>query len=367
MYSEETYWIWLSSVPGIGPNRFYKLIEMFGNAYNVWQAVSSDKSQAIGVLDAKSWNSLRQSCNEQYIQLLLDKLYKNDVNAVLLSSPSYPSNLKNIYNPPPVLYMKGNVDDNTDRLALAVVGTRRCSAYGRAVVDKLCPPLVEAGITIISGMARGVDGLAHRAAIQSNGRTIAVLGSGVDRIYPPEHRQLYYDIILHGAVVSEFPPGMEPIRNNFPQRNRVISGLSMATLVIEAGDKSGALITADFALEQGRDVMAVPGNITSANSIGTNRLIKQGAKPVTNADDILEEFGINIVNSMIAGKKMDNYQLTIDEQKVLAFFEDGQSIDAEKLCELSKMGIAQVNALLTSLEIKGIIKQLAGTLFVKTL
>jgi DNA processing protein len=224
--------------------------------------------------------------------------------------------------------------------------------------------MAAAGITIVSGMARGIDGLAHKAAIDAGGRTIAVLGCGVDMIYPPEHKPLYYDIISHGAVISEFPPGMEPLKGNFPQRNRIISGLSLATLVIEAGHTSGALITADFALEQGRDVMAVPGNITSPNSIGTNRLIKQGAKPITDVEDILEEFGVKFTANIAARDTAVN-QLNIEEQRLLKFFPDGQPVSTENLCVLSKMSAAEVNGVLTSLEIKGIIKQLPGTLFIK--
>lgn len=369
MDSEEKYWIWLSSIPGIGPNRFYTLIEALGSAADVWNALSSQYNPIIEGVGLQLWNTLRQYRDERYIDLLMDNIKENHIDVFMSTSPAYPSNLREIYNPPPVLYVKGKLDGDKDRVAVAVVGTRRCSAYGRTVAHKLCTRLAAAGVTIVSGMARGIDGLAHKAAIEAGGRTIAVLGSGVDVIYPPEHRALYHDIMAHGAVVSEYPPGMEPLRGNFPQRNRIISGLALATLVIEAGQNSGALITADFALEQGRDVMAVPGNITSPSSVGTNRLIKQGAKAVTEIEDILEELDIPLErtnnNVAVAADSSELIQLTIDEQRLLSFFCDGEPITAEMLCAQSKMKAAEVNRLLTSLEIKGIIKQLPGTIFIK--
>ncbi|MBZ4666777.1 DNA-processing protein DprA [Mahella sp.] len=364
MTSEELHWIWLSSITGIGPNRFYALIEALGSASDVWAALSSPYNPDVEGMGTQLWNILRQYRDEKYVEKLVADIEKNGIDVLISTSPDYPKNLKETYNPPPTLYVKGKIDNVKDEMAVAVVGTRRCSAYGRTVTDKLCSQAAAAGITIVSGMARGIDGLAHKAAIDAGGRTLAVLGCGVDMIYPPEHKPLYYDIISHGAVISEFPPGMEPLRGNFPQRNRIISGLSLATLVIEAGNTSGALITADFALEQGRDVMAVPGNITSPNSIGTNRLIKQGAKPITDVQDILEEFGVKFNANIAAGDIAVN-QLNIEEQRLLKFFQDSQPVSAEKLCVLSKMSAAEVNGVLTSLEIKGIIKQLPGTLFIK--
>ena len=204
------------------------------------------------------------------------------------NNKEYPVILKNIYNPPNELFIAGEIL-SSDSNAVAIVGTRRATHYGLGNAEKLAYDLAIRGITVVSGLARGIDSAAHRGALRAGGRTIAVLGSGHNKIYPPENRKLYYEIIKKGAVISEFPPDTAPSKTSFPKRNRIISGLSKGIVVIEAPERSGALITADFALEQGREVFAMPGNIDTGRSIGTNRLIKEGAKLIENVSDILEE------------------------------------------------------------------------------
>jgi len=211
-----------------------------------------------------------------------------------LKDKNYPGLLKEIYDPPEKLYVEGNLSPE-EKYPLAVVGTRRPSEYGKRVATELVKNLARLGLTIISGLALGIDGLAHEAALKVGGRTIAVLGSGIDIIYPASHKKLAEDIIKSGGViVSEYPPGTSPSKLTFPARNRIIAGLSLGTLVIEAPERSGAMITARFALEQGRDVFAVPGSISNLNSAGCNKLIKMGAKPVTRSEDVLESLGIDI-------------------------------------------------------------------------
>lgn len=223
------------------------------------------------------------------------------IKKIAINSKEYPKNLKNIYNPPGELFVSGDIL-SSDSNAIAIVGTRRATHYGLEQCEKLSYELASRGITIVSGMARGIDSAAHRGAIRAGGRTIAILGSGHNNIYPPENRKLYEQITKNGAVISEFPSDTPPLRTNFPKRNRIISGMSKGVVVVEAPRKSGALITADFALEQGRDVFAMPGNVSSVKNSGTHWLIKEGAKLIENAWDILEELGYAIDSKEVITK-----------------------------------------------------------------
>jgi len=249
-----------------------------------------------------------------------------------------------------------------DRWAVAVVGTRRVTAYGRQVVERLVPELSRAGVTIVSGLARGIDGVAHRVALASGGRTLAVLGSGLDRMYPTEHAALAREIVGQGAVLSEFPLGTPPDALNFPRRNRIISGLAMGTLVVEAGSTSGALITADFALEQGRDVFAVPGSILSPASDGPNRLIKEGAKPVTCAQDILEELNLTAVAQHEAVREAlpEN-----DTETALLRLLSQEPLHVDELGRTAALPVAEVSSALTMLELKGLVRQVGGMNYVR--
>lgn len=298
------------------------------------------------------------------------------IRKISIDDNEYPKNLKNIYDPPRALYVNGALLAQ-DEMAVALVGSRRASHYGLETCEKLAYELAIRGVTVVSGMARGIDSAAHRGSLKAKGRTIAVLGSGHNDIYPPENEKLYEEISKSGAVVSEFENDMPPLPENFPQRNRIISGLSLGIVVVEAAKNSGALITANFAAEQGREVFAVPGKISSQTSSGTNELIKDGARLVQSADDILEELSIHEIN-LISGegkakldesiaKKTKAYiynSLTDDERKVYKLLSD-EPIYIDEV--LSKSGIEHQKAskVLLNLELKSLIKELPGKLFIR--
>lgn len=292
---------------------------------------------------------------------VLDGLARENINFLTWDEPEYPALLREIYAPPAVLYYRGEWPLAGD--ALAVVGPRQPSPYARLAINHLLPPVIAADITIISGLALGVDTLAHRAALSSKGRTLAVLGSGLkaDDLYPRENRRLAEDLVATGGtIISEFPPGTPPYRQNFPRRNRLIAGLSRAVLVIEAAERSGALITARYALEQGREVLAVPGNIFSAVSYGTNRLIKDGATPATSSEDILEIFGREIAEA--APRTDAENDLKNDLEKriyrlIRTANENASGLTADEMIEQTELDTATVNSTLSILEIKGLIKR----------
>jgi DNA processing protein len=273
----------------------------------------------------------------------------------------YPSRLKEIDFAPPLLYVWGTIMPE-DRWAAAIVGTRRVSTYGEAVAREVASVLASSGITVVSGMARGVDSIAHQAALEAGGRTIAVLGSGLDEIYPPEHRKLATRIAERGAVISDYPLGTQPEGKNFPPRNRIISGLSLAVVVVEAGKVSGALITADFALDHGREVFAVPGDIYRRSSQGTNRLIQAGAHPLTSPEDVLEVLNLELV----ARQEIATHELPEDEteRKVynLLSNEPVHIDDLQVRCGLS---VAQISASLAMLELKGRARQVGGMHYIR--
>ena len=288
---------------------------------------------------------------------------KEGVRILTLESAEYSPLLKSIYDPPPILYVQGKALD-TISLPLAVVGTRTPSEYGKLIAERLCLKLASAGFSIISGLARGIDTLSHKAALSAGANTIAVFGCGLGHTYPPENIKLRQQIFEQGAIVSEFPIFMRPDRNNFPARNRILSGLALGTVVVEAAEKSGALITADFALEQGREVFAIPGNITSLKSRGTNSLIKAGAKLVDSPESILEELLPAFGESLKAKKEniapeLDNEQ----ERKIFSLLSlDGRHID--NLIENSNLSPAQVSATLLQLELRGLVRQLSGKMYI---
>lgn len=281
------------------------------------------------------------------------------------SSKVYPDNLKNIYNPPEELFVDGEILPS-DNNAIAIVGTRRASYYGMEQCEKLSYDLAIRGITIISGMARGIDSAAHRGALKAKGRTIAVLGSGHNHIYPPENKKLYGEIVKNGAVVSEYEPDIPPFRTNFPRRNRIISGMSKGVVIIEAPRKSGALITADFALEQGRDVFALPGNISSVRSSGTNALIKEGAKLVEGISDILEELKnvIDIKEIDSADSKPGLEKCSSDEKMIFGILSD-KSKSIDEISSIANLPVYKISEALLKLELKKLIKGLPGENFVR--
>jgi len=283
--------ILLNMVQGIGYIRLKALLDEFKEPGNILRA-SLDKLRSIKGIGPAIAQAVKNASSDYDIDEEIALIKKAGAEILTLFDKSYPENLKNIYDPPTVLYTKGSFKKE-DELSIAIVGSRKCTYYGMNMADKIAEQLAAACVTIVSGLARGIDTSAHKGALKAKGRTIAVLGSGLGNIYPAENKLLAEEIAKNGVLVSEFPMQMPPDKNNFPRRNRLISGLSRAVLVVEAANKSGALITADFALEQGRDVFAVPGTADRLLSMGTNSLIKQGAKLVDSAEDILEELKID--------------------------------------------------------------------------
>ncbi|MBX3086471.1 MAG: DNA-processing protein DprA [Anaerolineae bacterium] len=290
MSSELRYWVGFNKTKGIGPVRLRALVEHFGSVQTAW-AASPAALRAANILDDRSLYSLLHTRPTLDLDTELRKLDALHIRVLTLDDTDYPAALRKIMDAPPVLYVRGTLLE-ADQLAIAVVGTRRATTYGKATSHAIVSALANQGITIVSGLAYGIDAVAHQAALEAGGRTIAVLPCGLDTIYPPEHKALAQRICEQGALVSENPLGEDAERIHFVPRNRIISGLCAGVVVVEAGEKSGSLITADLALDQGRDVFAVPGNIQSQASQGTNRLIQNGAKVVLSAADVLDELNI---------------------------------------------------------------------------
>ena len=289
--NEKMYWFAFSFIDGLGPKRFALLKNYFGSAQKAWQASFEDLIR-LG-LDKKTTEKLLKFRKNVNLSSSFLRLRENRIECQILADDIYPENLKKIDNPPFVLFVKGKIKAS-DKKALAVVGSRRMSRYGVKVTQKIVADLVKKEITIVSGLARGIDTITHQTALKAGGRTIAVLGSGLENIYPPENKSLVEEIVKgHGAVVSEFPPEQPPAPGNFPARNRIIAGLSLGTVVIEGAAKSGSLITARWAAEQGREVFAVPGPIDVVGSQAPLFLVKQGAKVVETVEDILEELNFS--------------------------------------------------------------------------
>jgi DNA processing protein len=351
----------LSAVPLIGSGKLRALIARFKSPAKVFNASIRELTTLEGI-DTKTAQNIKNFDGKDFAQDQLKRLSEAGARLITFWDDEYPELLKQIYDPPAFFFIKGQLVKE-DKNAIAIVGTRRPTHYGKLVTEKITTELAQRGLTIVSGLAYGIDTLAHTHALQTGGRTIAVLGSGVDVIYPSENRRLAAKIETRGALISEFPMGTEPEKNNFPRRNRIIGGLSLGTLVIEAGTKSGALITATMAIEQNREVFAVPGNIDSPKSIGTNELLKQGAKLVMSAQDILDELYPNFDHLHETRQlSIDDADLNDDEKKLLNLLShEPQHIDA--LAQNAGRSTSQVLSLLLSLELKNLVKQLPGKYF----
>ena len=360
--SEIRDWIGLSLVPGVGPKRFVSLLNHFGSPRQVFSAGLRELKQIpdIGEMTAQNIKTF-SSWEEAEKQSL--RVGKDGIRFITFKCAEYPPGLKNIYDPPPFLFVKGEIK-NEDSKALAIVGTRLPSSYGKLIAEKITRELAEKGITIVSGFARGVDSISHHFALESKGRTVAVFGSGIDVIYPPENKKLAERIEKNGALISEFLLGTEPEGNNFPKRNRLISGLSLGVIIIEAGIKSGALLTAQLALEQGREVFAIPGNISSKGSQGTNWLIKNGATLVSRAEDVLEELKNVFSNETEEPKKDISFSLSEQEQKVYHLL-SAEPAHIDLIARESQLTTPQALSLLLNLELKGAVKQLSGKNFIR--
>jgi len=355
---EKKYWFGFSAFAGIGPKKFALLRNYFGSAKKAWQATPQD-FLSIGLEEklVAKFVSFREKINLDSSFL---RLCENKIECQTLVDKNYPENLRKIDNPPYVLFVKGEIKPNDD-LSLAIVGTRKMTSYGRQVTESLTRQLVDSGLTIVSGLARGVDTVAHQTVLGCHGRTIAVLACGLDIIYPPENKVLADKIINgHGALVSEFPPGLQAMPGNFPARNRIISGLSLGTLVIEGAEDSGSLITARHAANQGREVFAVPGPITSPSSAGPSFLIKEGAKLVSKVDDILDELNIKMISKAYEPKKIlpENQ----DEERILMVIKD-EPKHIDQIVRESGLDVGQVMSLMTMMEIKGMVKNLGNMVY----
>lgn len=354
----------LLMVPGVGPTRFRLLIERFGSAQGALNASMKDLT-TIPRMDENTASAIRTYRDDGEIKKQLTAIERYGVCVVSLWDEAYPALLKEIEDPPPLLFVLGEVEA-WDLPLLAIVGTRAATSYGRRVAERIAGELVERGIGVVSGMARGIDAVAHRAALTRGGRTVAVLGCGVDVVYPPEHRTLWEDIAQSGTVVSEFLMGTEPDAPHFPRRNRIISGMSLGTLVVEAGEKSGALLTAAYALDQNREVFAVPGSIVSPKSQGTNALIQRGAKLVSSVEDILEELRgpfRPMIPPMEAPRPIPQGLPPEEEALLNVLSSEPRHIDS--LSEEVGRPPSEVLTVLLSLELSGLVRQLPGKMFVR--
>jgi DNA processing protein len=360
---ERAYWVVLSMATGIGPVRFQRLLEVCGGARGAWQA--SDLELAAAGLERRTADSLKRLRQRTTPQAVGARLQQLNIRALTLLDDDYPLRLAQVADPPPVLFVRGGLLP-ADTVAVALVGTRRATGYGHAVAERLSRELATAGVTVVSGLAKGVDTMAHRAAVHAGGRTIAVLGNGLDQVYPPENTNLARQIVESdaGAVISEFAPGVPPDAVNFPRRNRIISGLSAATVIVEAGVRSGALITADFALEQGREVFAVPGSIFSPMSIGPNELIKQGATPVTSVQDVLDQLGTRNAERATPVAR-DVPDLSVQEKAVWQAL-GGEPRHVDELARTLSAGPGEISAALTMLELHGLARQVGSMLYTRT-
>jgi DNA processing protein len=357
--AELKYWVGFSKIPGIGRVKLARLQEYFSGLEHAWKAPARELERA--GLDSKSAEVIAVLRPKIDLEREMEKLEQYKVRVLTCESPEYPWRLKEIYDYPPVLYVRGDLlaeDEN----CLAVVGTRRATVYGRQVTEEIVGDLARNGITIVSGLARGIDSIAHRAALEAGGRTLAVFGCGLDIVYPAENLRLAREIMEHGALVSEYPLGTKPKADNFPRRNRIMSGMSLGVLVIEAGESSGAMITAEQALEQNREVFAVPGSILSPASRGTNRLIKEcHAKLVQNYMDILEELNLTIIP-----RQMEMEELLPADETESRLLEQisHEPTHIDDICRTSGLGAAVVSSTLAMMELKGMVKQVGGMSYV---
>jgi DNA processing protein len=352
------YRVGFSLIPGIGRVKFGQLETYFDSLEDAWQASPSDLKQAgldRGVVRAiTSWRP-KISLDDE-----MEKLKRYRVKVLTPRDDDYPSRLKEIYDYPPILYVRGTLLPE-DEWCLAVVGTRRASVYGRQVTEEIVADLAHSKITIASGLAKGIDSVAHSAALEAGGRTIAVFACGLDIVYPAENANLARRIMQQGAIISEYPLGTKPRADNFPRRNRIMSGMSLGVLAVEAGESSGALITANMALEQNREVFAVPGSILSPASRGTNRLIQEGAKLVRDYTDILEELNLTAVAQQMEMKEIIPAS---DTESLLMKQLSAEPTHIDEVCRSSGLPISAVSSTLTMMEIKGLVKQVGAMNYV---
>ena len=353
------YWIAFNKVVGIGPARLRALLDVCGDIAAAWSA--SIAAMQAARLDRRSMENLLEARRTINPDREWARTQQAGIHVYTWDSSDYPANLRNIDQPPPVLYARGRLTSQ-DEWAVALVGTRRASAYGREVAQVLATELARNGITVVSGLALGIDTVVHRSAVEAGGRTLAILGSGVDQIYPPQNRGLAETIAGQGALLSDYPVGTRPEAGNFPPRNRIISGLSRGVVIVEASDKSGALITARFAAEQGREVFAVPGSILHPGSAGCNALIRDGATPLLSVDELLEALNLTRLTEKIDVRQ--SVPADPQEQKVLACL-SAQPSHIDDIVRASALEPAQVSSLLAVMELKGLVRQVGALQYVR--
>ena len=371
------YWVALKWVEGVGNVGFKALLEAFGTPQKVFEAPLSMIKAVPGIGD-KTAPQIKAFKDWKKVEKELECADSTGVSIVTSQDPLYPSQLLSTYDYPAFLYVKGHLKE--DDVNVAVVGSRTASTYGKFTTERLCRELVLRGITVISGLARGIDSAAHRGALSGKGRTIAVLGCGLDVVYPPENEKLFTEISLQGALISEFPFGTPPNAPNFPARNRIISGISLGVVVVEASEKSGSLITARIALEQGREVFAVPGSIDSSGSRGTNKLIKQGAKLIENVEDILEEILPQVTRTPKVVKPDQRQKQPDDQQKILTSSPDlvlketektvwqvlsQKPVHIDQIITSTGLTAHEVLVILLNLELQGLIEQKPGKTYMR--
>ncbi|MCS6773246.1 MAG: DNA-processing protein DprA [Anaerolineae bacterium] len=350
MSAELPYYLAFARVQGIGAVRLRKLKAHFGDLQSAWSASEFDLAAA--GLEPRLIGALVTTRRTVHPEAEVERLYRAGAQAVTWDDADYPRLLREVQDPPPVLFVKGSLSE-ADQWAVAVVGTRSATVYGRQVTEMLASDLARNNITVVSGLARGIDATAHEAALKAEGRTIAVLGCGVDVVYPPEHARLAARIAEHGALVSDYPLGTPPDARNFPPRNRIISGLSLGVVVVEADEQSGALITAQFAGEQGREVFAVPGNIFNRSSRGTNRLIQQGAKVVLDTQSILEELNLSMIAERVAVSQVAPEN---DLERLLLSQLSHDPLPLDDLVRAVNLPAESVAAALALMELKGLVR-----------
>ncbi len=355
---EHYWWFALKSVPLVGNVTFRRLLEQFDSPERVLRATEGELSRVRGV-SAAAAASIKSHDYRPFAERECEAVARSGARIVTFVSEDYPKVLLEIPDPPPMLYVKGELRGS--ETAVAMVGSRRASTYGLLTTARLSTDLAGHGITVVSGMARGVDTAAHRGALAAGGRSIGVLGCGIDVLYPPENRKLFEEMAEKGALVSEFPMGTSPLAENFPRRNRIISGMSRGVLVVEATENSGSLITAQFALEQGREVFAIPGNINSSSSRGGNRLIKQGAKLVECVEDILEELP-DRAGLRAPVPAVPDFGLTPREAALYTLLAESP-LHIDEIIVKSGLTVGEVSATLLRLELKGAVMQLPGKMF----
>jgi DNA processing protein len=357
---ELKYWVAFNRIPGIGRVRYEAMLSRFGRLSDAWAASRADL-QAAGI-DRHAARQIADKRGSIDPGAELEALTAAGITAITWEDTGYPARLKEIDDAPPVLYLRGDLAAS-DELAVAVVGTRRPTPYGRQVAEEFSYQLAANRITVVSGLARGVDAIAHRAALQAGGRTLAVLACGLDMVYPPEHARLAREIAEHGALISEQPLGTQPRGDFFPRRNRILSGLSLGVLVIEGDLKSGAMITARQALDQNREVFAIPGSIFSPQSRGTNTVIQRGeAKLVLSVEDVLQELNLTTAPQQIEMQEV--VPATDTEAEVLRHISK-EAVHINDVCRGSGLPAATVSSLLAMMELKGMVKQMGPAAYVK--